>query len=323
MTDQDFLDRINFKGEITDLLAKVCTDYNVGKYVSHQIVSTGYEDCNIILVSENKKVFAKIFGSFRDEENCNRYVDLMVKIIGAGVNHPRLFQSPNGYLYKFQSDFTLPTYLCLMEYVDGDSFYDLKTCPTQEEIIEITRQATTINSLYIKPVFTYDSWAIENFLKEYKAISKYLDKDTNKLIHALVDEFEQIDFDSLPHSLVHGGLIKTNVLRSKSNKIYLIDFSVANFYPRIQELAILLCNLFFDPNNLSDFDKTYDLVIKTYQKKIPLTQEELDLLPLYIKLAHAMHIIGATREKELNGNDSEENEYWLNQGKVDLSFMSN
>jgi Ser/Thr protein kinase RdoA (MazF antagonist) len=322
MTDQDFLDRINFKGKITELLAKVCADYNIGKYVSHQIISTGYEDCNIILVSENKKVFVKIFGSFRDEKDCDRYVDLMAKVIDAGVNHPKLFQSSNGYSYKYQDSSNLPTFLCLMEYIDGSSFYDLRTCPNQNEIIKITNQAAIINSLDIKPAFTDDSWAIGNFLQGYEAISKYLDEDTNKLIYPLIDEFKQADFDSLPHSLVHGDLIKTNVLRSKSNKIYLIDFSVANFYPRIQELAILLCNLFFDSNNLSDFDKTYNLVIKTYQEEILLTQEELGLLPLYIKLAHAMHIIGATREKELNGNDSEENEYWLNQGKIGLAFIN-
>ena len=323
MTDQNFLDRINFKGEITDLLTRVCADFGIGEYVSHQIVSTGYEDCNITLTSENKKVFVKIFGSFRDEENCKRYINLMTKVIDAGVNHPRLFQSPTGYLYKYKNNSGLTTFLCLMEFIDGNSFYDLGACPTQEETIEITKQAAIINSLDIKPVFAYDSWAIENFLKENEVISEYLDKDTKSLVQPLVEEFRNIDFDSLPHSLVHGDLIKTNVLRSEDNKIYLIDFSVANFYPRIQELAILLCNLFFDPNNLSDFDKTYDLVLRTYQEKISLTQRELNLLPLYIKLAHAMHIIGATREKELNGNNSEENEYWLNQGKIGLLYMSN
>jgi len=321
MTNQNSLDRINFKGEITDLLAKVCADFDIGEYLSHQIVSTGYEDCNIILTADKKKVFVKIFGGFRDEENCKRYVDLMSKVIEAGVSHPRLFQSPDGYLYRFQSDSTLPTFLCVMEYVDGASFYDLETCPTRDEIIEITKQATIIDSLDIKPIFAYDSWAIENFLKEYEVTSKFMDEDTKSLVQPLVKEFKKIDFDSLPHSLVHGDLIKTNVLRSKSDRIYLIDFSVANFYPRIQELAILLCNLFFDTNNLSDFDKTYNLVVETYQEEIPLTQEELSLLPLYIKLAHAMHIIGATREKELNGNNSDENEYWLNQGKIGLSFI--
>jgi Ser/Thr protein kinase RdoA (MazF antagonist) len=124
----------------------------------------------------------------------------------------------------------------------------------------------------------------------------------------------------LPHRLVHGDIIKTNVMKDKTGKIYIIDFSVANFYPRIQELAVLLCNIFFDENHPDTFMDNYKLALDEYQKGIPLTPLEISSLPLYVKVAHAMHVLCATYEKEAKGNDSAENRYWLELGRKGLDF---
>ena len=321
MDNQEFLKRINYQGDIKYLLSQICSDYYLGEYSSHKIIKTGYEDCNIILATSKDSYFVKIFGDFRTKGDCIRYIDLMVKVVESGVNHPKLYKNKENYLYEFKNPKGY-AYLCVMELVDGDSFYDLQINPSAEEIINITKQASIINSIDLRPPFTYDSWAIPNFLLEYEKIKEHFTPNDINLLQPLISKFKNFDLDILPHCFVHSDLIKTNVMKSRNGQIYLIDFSVANYYPRIQELAVLLCNLFFDKNNFSNYRETYDTVLSVYQERIKLQPIEINTLPFFIKLAHAMHIVGATKEKIVNKNDSQENYYWLDFGRVGLKFMN-
>ena len=83
-------------------------------------------------------------------------------------------------------------------------------------------------------------------------------------------------------------------------------------------LAVLSCNLFFNPANKKNSQDNIEILLKEYQKAIKLTNEELNVLPIYIELAHAMHLLCANFDKVVNKNTSEENEYWLNQGRTGL-----
>lgn len=139
-----------------------------------------------------------------------------------------------------------------------------------------------------------------------------------KLIQSLIDEFDNMQIDKLPHCFVHGDIITTNVMEDNNSKIYIIDFSVSNYYLRIQELAVLACNLFFNPNSITETENNLKVALEEYQKKIKLTDKELESLPLYIKFAHAMNLLSANFEKVVNKNDSDENEYWLNLGRSGL-----
>lgn len=116
--------------------------------------------------------------------------------------------------------------------------------------------------------------------------------------------------------------LKLNTMKSTNGDIYILDFAVANYYPRIQELAVILCDLFFDPKNPNEFPKNYNLAINEYQNYISFTSDELEKLPKYVKLAHTMHILLANYEKTANGNESSENEYFLGMGRVGLKYLN-
>lgn len=122
--------------------------------------------------------------------------------------------------------------------------------------------------------------------------------------------------------IVHGDIIATNVMKDKKNKLWIIDFAVSNYYPRIQELAVMACNILFDEKNKKKSETNLKTALEEYQKTIELTPREIEVLPTYIKLAHAMHILEANYEKVAEKNDSDENEYWLNQGRTGLKQMS-
>lgn len=312
-----FQKRIEVGGDITPVLRPVCLDYDFGQYQKHQVVPVGYEDFNVIVTTEKGKYFLKFFATFRNDSECRKYVDLMLKVIEVGVRHPKLHKSSQGYLYQ-KSFGSAKVRSCAMEFIDGQSLYDTNAKVSQDEARFLVHQAALINQLQIAPRKIYDSWATVNFLKEYQEKKQFLDSEDDQLIAPLVKQFGRLEIAKLPHCLVHGDIIKTNVMKNKAGEMYIIDFSVSNFYPRIQELAVLLCNILFDEDNPQTFPGVYSSALREYQRYIKLTDAELTALPLFVHVAHAMHVLCATYEKKEKGNDSPENEYWIKMGQRGL-----
>lgn len=103
--------------------------------------------------------------------------------------------------------------------------------------------------------------------------------------------------------------------------MWVIDFSVSNYYPRIQELAVLACDVCFDDSSRNNSERKLAAALDEYQKIIPLKKQELDALPLFVKIAHAMHVIGGTYEKAVHHNATKENAHWIQQGRAGLQQL--
>jgi len=146
-----------------------------------------------------------------------------------------------------------------------------------------------------------------------------LPKDDSLLVEPVIKKYQNTDFDSLPHCFVHGDIIATNVMRAEDGSIYIIDFGVSNWYPRIQELAVILSDLLFIDNERI-FTRNYVLALEEYQKLIKLEQKELDILPTYIQFVQAMFVVAGTRERKFDKNVPEENNYLLKNGQDGLKF---
>lgn len=314
-----FQNRIGYLGNFDTFIKTVVGDYELGKLLSFAPILQGYEDFNIKVETDSGKYLIKMMGMFRSDKETKQYADIIQIAVDNGVSHPKLYQSSQGNLYKASLD-GKGVRLVVMDFVEGKDFYTLGKKPTKEEMTFLAQQAAKINKIDFKPQYTYDSWAIPNFLKEYKAIKDKLDNEDLRYVESLAKIFSTLHLEKLPHAFVHGDIISTNVLRSNNNKIYIIDFAVANYYPRIQELAVLLCDLFFVKDK-SGYLANYNLALEEYQKIIKLESRELDILPTYIKLAHAMHIVPATREK-VKGNKLPENDFWLKSGQDGLRLAT-
>ncbi|MFH1590263.1 MAG: phosphotransferase [archaeon] len=313
----NFRNRLNYNGNIEDISNRICQDFDLGKFKSNKVVLQGYEDFNLILETESKKYFVKIFNNFRSLEDCQRYVDILINVINARISTSELLESKQGFLHNIKlNDRELN--LCVMKYIQGKNFYELNKPLTKNQIKFLARQASHINSINIKPSFVYDSWAAVNFKKEFQTKSEYLTTSDLKLIQPLIKYFDEMDVDKLPHCFVHGDIITTNVMEDNNSNLYIVDFSVSNYYPRIQEIAVLACNLLFDSNSVTNSKNNLKMALEEYQKKIKLTDLELRHLPKYIQFAHAMHLLCANYEQIVNKNNSKENKYWLNQGRSGL-----
>ncbi len=307
--------RIDYKGYIVPVLKEVSDAYGFGSYKEHKVIETGYEDFNVILTTNLGRFFLKFFAKFRDEIECQRYVDIMVAAILQGVSHPKQYGSPMGYMFTKETEEGIVR-LVALEYIEGKTFYDMKRKPDDSESALVVQQAALINKMPIKPQYFYDDWAVVNLLVEFEKLKNHLSKEDIALIEPVVAKFSDIDIPSLPNCFVHGDIIDTNVLLADDGKVYVLDFSVANCYPRVQELAVMLCDILFNAN-ASTFQRKMDQALVVYQEIVSLEARELEVLPIFVQAAHAMHIIGASKFAS-TGGASAENDHWLEVGRAGL-----
>ncbi len=313
---QSLRKRINYQGEFEELLTDVTNSYGLGVFISFEPMILGMEDLNLKLLTTKGKYFVKIFNEKRDNVECLRLVNIVKMCTDNGVAHPEFLKRDVGYIFRNQYE-QFNIRLAVFEFIEGKTFFDLKRNPTTAELKEIIKMAATVNKIDYKTADLYDPWATVNFPAEYKKARKYVDDNEKRIFDNLLAQFEKVDIKSLRHSLVHGDLIGTNIIKGKE-KIYFVDFSSANFYPRIVELAVLMSDIMFDPTGKVSVEKYFDLLTSEYQKYIKLTKEDLASLPLFIKLAHSMNYLGAILEKNVGKNKTEENEHWLKLGKKGL-----
>jgi len=318
--DACFQNRIHYKESLDYILNNVCSEYKIGRYKSYSIITVGYEDLNLKLTTDKNDYFIKIFNSTRSWQECKRYANILAQIEAHQIYSPKILTTNNQYLYKTATN-TGDLFLCVMEYIEGQTLYDSKTNLSEHELRSLAMQVAKINQINIKPEFIYDGWACNNFAQEYKKNEPCLTTKEKTILEPINREFNKIPFDKLPHCFIHGDIINTNVIQNQHKKLFIIDFAVANFAPRIQELAVLMCNIFYHEEPIIRQQK-YTILLNEYQKYNTLLKIELNTLPSYINIAHAMHFLCATSQKRIHNNLSKENEYWIQQGAKGLGIIN-
>lgn len=306
-------ERINNIEDIESISKLVCEKYKLGKYVSYTIMDIGYEDFNYVLQTTNEKYFVKIFNTDRDMESCERLINILKKSLENNINVPKLYKTNDSYMYSFTIN-NVELSLFVMEYIDGDNLYLLDRDLTLEEIENVAQIASKINTTDydIKETF-YDEWTLSNLKTEYEKKKAYLSDEDKSNIEEILMEFEKIDFSKFKHCYIHGDIIKANLILDKNKKIYIIDFSVFNFLPRIIEVTAILLGDCLTDNRETTMERM-NCFLKSYHQKNKLDEIEIKNLPLIMKSLAAMFIIQSSYIKSTSG-DYSENEYWLSEGR--------
>lgn len=308
------IDRLNYTGDLRSVISRVCAAYDVGTDKSFSIVPVGYEDCNVIVDADRGKFLAKIFAKTRKPEEITRYSTIMEKTVAAGVHHPPLLHTQDARTVYTDSGLSL----VLMQFIEGRTFLDLDRAPNDEECKAVIGQAALVNRIDYHPPYLFDSWAIPNIKVMFDKTKQFIKPDDLKLVEAAMARYGSIPVDRLPHAFVHGDFTKANVLKSQSGDIYILDLSVANWYPRIQELAVIAANLMHDNSSKTSLKEKTEIVADQYNALNPLTSEERASLYDYALAGVAMEFMGSHQEKYINGNDTKETEYWFNLGREGL-----
>lgn len=313
MAEQQPTDRLAYSGSLEPVIDRLCEAYGVGTPASSSVIEVGYEDCNVIVETDQDKYLAKMFAKTRTAEEIARYATTMKKVVEAGVHHPELLTTNSGEVVYTDDGITL----VLMRFVEGKTFFELDHAPDADDLKVVLEQAAKVNGIDYKPTYLFDSWAVPNIRAIFDKVKQFVEPDDLKLVEQAMARYEAIPVDDLPHSFVHGDFTKTNVLKGNDGKVYVLDFSVANWYPRIQELAVIVANLLHDDGE-ETLERKCEQVADEYSEFNLLTDQERKHLPAYAQAGVAMEFMGAHQEKYVNGNDTEETDYWLSLGREGL-----
>lgn len=318
---QDFNKRIGLNTDLKNISQQICEIYKLGNFISNELITIGYEDYNYYLTTSTGKYCVKIFNTNRTKEDIKNYLDRIRAVANSEISSPKPLLINNDITLSL--DYEQNHYdICVFEFINGKNYFELGKKPSNDAIKEIARQTAMINNLDIKPNFIYDTWAIVNFEEEYKLKREYLSDSYKDEFDKLLNELKSIDFEKLPKAFVHGDIISTNVMIDENSKIWIIDFAVSNYLPRIIDLSVIACNMCLDEKSK---EKTYEniaLLISEYNKYNQLTEYELETFSTFYKLANAMHILQPQYIIKVDG-DSEENQYWLNEGIIGYSYSEN
>jgi Ser/Thr protein kinase RdoA (MazF antagonist) len=295
------------------LVGHVAAEYRLGGVQDWHVLTTGYEDCNIDLRAGRARVVVKVFT--RDRGGlAARTAGLIARARAAGVRHPPLHRDRGGSLvhcYDGQQ-------LIVMDFDPGRCFYDLGRAPTSDELTAIITQAARIHALDAHPEFVFDPWAITNLIPMAAAVGPGVaDPQLRRLVGRAIREVRRIDRRALPEALIHADLTKGNVLLGPGGEVTVLDFAVANRFPRVQELAVIAANLTHGspdplPARIEDIASLY-----SDAAPFPLTGPERDALRVFGLAAAAMELLGALAERQA-GNDSAETRYLISLGTAGL-----
>lgn len=170
--------------------------------------------------------------------------DYVFGVVEHGVNHPPTLLDREGTFLHTDKKSGLK--MIAVKYIDGKMFFDADGLPDASQLERVDAQAVKINSINYDPQYLFDSWAVPNMKWMFDQTKDHLNAEGIELVTKAFEYFKAIPHNNSPICLVHGDLIKTNLIVGNDGKIYVIDFSVTSTYPRVQEIAVMAANLMFD-----------------------------------------------------------------------------
>lgn len=300
-------DRLRQGVDVGTIIAEIVAFYQLGNVVSYSEITVGYEDCNVIVETTTGKYVTKLFARSRTKAEVDRYVLIMQKTEAAGVRHASLLRGNDGG-YVFCSNGTFAT---TCKFIAGSTFYELNRAPHPHELQDILAQIKKMNAVDCRPPYIAGQWAVPNIRTMVEQTKAYITPIDAELAAHCMRRYEAIDKSALPYGFVHGDLRKTNILLGDDGKVYILDFFLTNWLPRVQELAVIAASLLHDPNCTAPLEDICAQLAAMYDG---LTEHEMACLPDYARAAVTMEFLGGYYEKYVKLVDNEENDYWLRAG---------
>jgi Ser/Thr protein kinase RdoA (MazF antagonist) len=296
--------------QLTDHVAR---HYGLGRVDGWSVLTTGYEDRNIGLRASRARIVIKVFSPGR-ASIAPRTADLITRAQAAGVRHPQLHRDRAGSLVHPYRGLQI----LVMDFDPGRSLYDLRRAPSTRELAALLEQAVRIHAIDAHPAFVFDSWAITNLVPMAAKAAALLDARLRRVVVRAVEEISHIDRNALPQVLIHADLTKGNILIGPDGEPTVLDFAVANRFPRVQELAVIAANL--THGSPEPLPARIETIATMYSAgaPVPLTDAEHDALRAFGRAAAAMELLGALSEWQA-GNRSAETEYLISLGTAGLS----
>ncbi len=294
---------------LPELIAHVAADFRLGDIVDWSVLATGYEDCNVDLRTTQARLVVKVFAAGRPAGIAGRTAGVIDAVRAAGVRHPRLHPDAAGNdVHSYDGH-----QLLVMDFAPGRTFYDLGRPPDQAELARVVEQAVRIHACEARPEPVFDPWAVANLVPLAAQVGDLLGVRERRLVGEAISAMAAAGPWSLPVRLVHADLTAGNVLLGPGGEVTVLDFALANRWPRVQELAVIAASLLHgSPGTLPE---RLDGVARLYSAAGagPLTPAEQAALPAFGRAAAAMELLGGLNQWR-QGNRGPETDSLINLG---------
>ncbi len=314
-----YYSRIDEISDINILSSLACKQYGLGDLIDTYVVEIGYEDFNAIITTTTGKYFMKVFTNSRDDTEVKEVIYRAYVAEQNNVKAPKVYKNVNGKIVTNINYGSSRFRLAIMQYIDGVNFLELGRVATIEELRRIADLGSSMNKIPYKPKFIYDSWAITSFIEEFEKKKQYISKENLNLIQTIYERFKTFDYNSLPHSFVHGDITQINLMKDSNEDFWAIDFSVSNYTARLNEIIIICNNFAVIPGNKSESEKRIKIAFEQWTKNVNATDIERNSFGLLFDVANAIYLINSSYESAM-GNDSKENKMLFKLGTFGLSL---
>lgn len=298
--------------QISQLL---CKKYQLGKYQSYYLISTGIEDFNYCLVLEDKKYFIKLFNIERKKEEIIMYVKKYKLLQAMKISCPKILNIDKEGLICLKIE-KRNVYLVIMEHVEGEDLYSSQECITQQQVINLTKMIEKVHQILSRTKCIYDDYHINHFNETYDMCISYMDEEWKIIGKDLKREYNKIDFSKMSKKFIHGDLHKGNILKDKKGKLYLIDFSSCGYSYRIVDIVKFINDTLF---NYKEIEMSRQR-IKCFLQHYKLEEYEIKHIDILSKCYAFMCIELKQYDFCYGKNQRDENTYWT---KNNIAIIQN
>lgn len=311
---EKIFERIGKEINLENLSKEICRVYKLGDYKEYKLILVGIDDLSYFLDTTTGKYIVKIINHEKTNVEIDEFIQKNSVITENNIKAPKLIAYDENYLFTYDMD-GLHINLVVMEYIDGSDLYSINKQITKQDIEKLIDILIPLHKIEDKiENKEYDEYCFMKIKEDYKKTKEVLPKSIKEQVEQTIGDFEKIELEKLPKCFIHGDLISSNIMKDKNKNLYLIDFYQSGIGLRILDIVKVLNSVIDNYKYENDTEELEQYFLKQYNKKMPLTAYELEVLPILRKIDVCVGMMMETFDA-IEGRDNEENQYWLENDK--------
>lgn len=311
---EKIFERIGKEIDIEALSKKICRDYKLGEYKNYELILVGIDDLSYFLDTTKGKYIVKIINYEKTDKDISEFVKKINVVTKNHIKAPKLIEHNKKYLYECDTN-GIPIKLVVMEYIDGKDLYSIDKQITKQDIDKLIGILILLHKIEEKiENKEYDEYCFMKIKEDYQKTKNILPNSIKTQVEEMIKEFDKIELDKLPRCFIHGDLISSNIMKDKDDDLWLIDFYQSGTGVRILDIVKVLNSVIDNYKYKESIEELEQYFIEEYNKKMPLTLYELEVLPTLRKIDVCTGIMMETFDA-IEGRDNQENQYWLENDK--------
>ncbi|MDY7025824.1 MAG: homoserine kinase [Pseudomonadota bacterium] len=262
-------------------IAQFLDHYSIGELVDFSPIQAGIENTNYFITTKNQdeqRKWVLTLVEFHDNKTTAFAAELSYFLQAQGLKVAAPIKRKDGLLFADFKNKPCTIIPCL----PGSHLAEtsLSSCAQIGEFLGQFHAATIATEL------SFDRRDRDAWPEQWQDIQEELSESQNTLVHAVLDEFQQLTGQNLKQSAIHGDLFIDNVLFHEGQLSGVIDFYHATIDYCLYDLAVAADDWCRNETGL-DLDKL-EAMLSAYQAQRPFTEDEKTAWPVFLKAA-ALH----------------------------------